>query len=267
MALKDDDALVRRTAVLLMGKLGESALSGLRKALGNDDALVRRNAALSLGSLGPGAVSLLDRALRDDDALVRQAAVVALLNVRPKSPEVLAVLRRGAQDASPAVMAAVTTALQDYLELTWEMRLPDDGWRFIRDPGSVGETNRWYATDLDDSGWSDIGIDLFWGSYGHEGYTGDGWYRRTIELPASPGADAVFLRFGAVDECARIWVNGTFVGEHNIGPSGWDKPFQVEVTGAVRWGQPNLIVVLVNNSAQAGGIWQPVYLQAATSPQ
>lgn len=264
MALSDEDMLVRRAAVIRMAQLGEAALPGLRKALGNEDVLVRRNAALSLGQLGTDALPLMERALRDEDPLVRQAAVIALLSVRPRSASVLAVIRKASNDPSPAVLAAVSTALQDYLEVTWEMRLPSDGWKFIRDPDGVGEQAGWYAPGFDDSAWGDIGIGLAWGSFGHQGYIGNGWYRRTIDLPANPGAEGAFIRFGGVDECARIWVNGLFVGEHNIGPSGWDKPFQIDVSNAIKWGEANQITVLAWNTAAAGGIWQPVHLMAAT---
>ncbi|HCU36862.1 MAG TPA: hypothetical protein DGT21_15865 [Armatimonadetes bacterium] len=264
LALGDEDMLVRRTAVTLLARLGETGLPGLRRALTNDDVLVRRNAALCLGPLGSEALPLMERALRDGDPLVRQAAVMALLSVRPRSPEILATLRTASNDPSPAVLAAVSTALQDYLEVTWEMRLPGDGWKFMRDPDGIGEQAAWYATGFDDSAWGDIGIGLAWGSFGHQGYIGNGWYRRSIDLPANPGAEGAFMRFGGVDECARVWLNGVFVGEHNMGPSGWDKPFQIDVSNAIKWGEANQITVLAWNTAAAGGIWQPVHLMAAT---
>ncbi len=266
-ALKDSDMLVRRAAVNGMRRLDAAALPGLRQALRNEDMLVRRNAAMSLGQFGIEAMPLMQQALRDRDPLVRQAAVVAMLAVRPRSAQILATLREVSDDPDPNVRAAVVTALQDYLIVTWEMRLPTDGWKFMKDPDGVGQAARWYAPDFDDGGWSSIGTEMAWGSFGHQGYIGNGWYRRTIELPETPGPDGVFMRFGGVDECARVWVNGTFVGEHDIGPTGWDKPFQLDVTNAIRWGEDNQITVLAWNTAHAGGIWQPIHLLAATRPE
>jgi hypothetical protein len=266
-SLNDSDPLVRRAAVNCMSQLGDHALPGLTQALGSDDMVVRRNAALSLGPLGAEAVPLMERALKDEDPLVRQAAVVALLTVRPKSAEVLAILRGVSHDDSPIVLGMAVTAMETYLDPTWEMRLPRDGWKFRKDTDGVGEAGKWFAVDLDDSGWQDIGIELAWGGFGHKGYIGNGWYRRTIELPEAPEADAIFMRFGAVDECARIWVNGQFVGEHNVGPGGWDDPFQVDVTDAIKWGAENQVTVLAWNTAGAGGIWQPVFIVAAQQPE
>ena len=57
-----------------------------------------------------------------------------------------------------------------------------------------------------------------------------------------------------------MWLNGTFVGQHAVGVSGWDKPFQLDVTDEVRWGKRNLLVVRVFDARMAGGIWKPIKL-------
>src|SRR5205814_4330793 len=52
------------------------------------------------------------------------------------------------------------------------------------------------------------------------------WYRRRVELGHSPAGQRLFLRFGAVDDRATVWVNGTWVGHHE----GGDAPFAFDVT-------------------------------------
>ena len=87
---------------------------------------------------------------------------------------------------------------------------------------------------------------------------GVSWYRRVIELPAKPELNAVEIQFGGVDESTWVWVNGVYVGAHDIGPDGWDEPFSLDITGEVTWGAANLIVVRAMSTKGNGGIWKPV---------
>ena len=49
--------------------------------------------------------------------------------------------------------------------------------------------------------------------------------------------------------------------KHDLGTEGWDKPFALDVTKELKWGQKNQITVRVYDSAYAGGIWKPVKLE------
>jgi beta-galactosidase/beta-glucuronidase len=138
--------------------------------------------------------------------------------------------------------------------------LPREGWRFQTDARQEGHLHGWYEPSFDDSGWSPIHIEEAWEPQGFK-YDGVAWYRGTFDLPAQPEYLAVEMRFGAVDECAWVWINGQYVGQHDLGPEGWDRPFSLDVTSALQWGQKNHITVRVFDSAQAGGIWKPVQLE------
>ncbi|GAA5087381.1 hypothetical protein HNP84_001307 [Thermocatellispora tengchongensis] len=70
------------------------------------------------------------------------------------------------------------------------------------------------------------------------------WYRRTFTVPASWSGRRVQLNFGAVNWEARVWVNGTAVGSH----TGAYDPFSLDITGALRAGENEIIV----------GVWSPV---------
>ena len=61
-----------------------------------------------------------------------------------------------------------------------------------------------------------------------------GWYRRHFRVPAEfPADQRVWLRFGAVDWRADVWVNGQKVGDHEGGYT----PFEFDVTDAVNAGR------------------------------
>ncbi|HEV7814901.1 MAG TPA: glycoside hydrolase family 2 TIM barrel-domain containing protein [Janthinobacterium sp.] len=67
------------------------------------------------------------------------------------------------------------------------------------------------------------------------------WYRREFEV-AGPGERCI-LHFGAVDYTARVWVNGTFVAEHEGGHT----PFSADITDALQSGAVQTIVVQVED--------------------
>ncbi len=99
-------------------------------------------------------------------------------------------------------------------------------------------------------------------------------YRKKVTLP--PFAGRLFLRFGAVDRMARVYVNGTYAGEHGGGYT----PFKLDITALAAAGV-NEIAVEVENDVSANtpsgkqskgeshgcfysrvtGIWQPVWLE------
>ncbi len=104
------------------------------------------------------------------------------------------------------------------------------------------------------------------------------WYRRQIQVPAQLRGRRLLLRFGAVDYQARVWLNGQFLGEHRGGYA----PFAFEITGAVRPGDNELVVHVIDQLrsglqpagkqshgksegcvyTRTTGIWQTVWLEA-----
>lgn len=98
-------------------------------------------------------------------------------------------------------------------------------------------------------------------------YLGYGWYRRHVILPSSIAGRRVALEFDGVFQEAEIFVNGTRVGGHKGGYTG----FLVDITDRARPGD-NVIAVRVNNVWNArlapragehvfsGGIYRNVFL-------
>ncbi len=65
------------------------------------------------------------------------------------------------------------------------------------------------------------------------------WYRRQVQRPEMKPGERLMLHFGAVDYHASVWVNGVKVRTHEGGYT----PFVVEITGALREGEAQEIVV------------------------
>jgi len=258
-ALRDPDPLVARTAARLLGRYGEAALPALGRALQSRDVQVRRAACAGLGEVGPAAVEALAGALSDDSPYVRQAAVLALARIRPSSARTIGLLTDAGKDSDPLVSGAALQAIKFAFTVLDSIRLPREGWKFRTDPERVGEDNKWFAADFDDAAWADIEIEKAWTEQGYD-YIGWSWYRRTLELPAREDRARAEMAFEGVDESAWVWINGQYVGAHDIGATGWDKPFRLDVTDALKWGEPNQITVRAMNTAMAGGIWRPVHI-------
>jgi hypothetical protein len=144
-------------------------------------------------------------------------------------------------------------------------------WKFTTDPDKQGDTKQYYKSDFNDSSWITLmdNIGFGWTSQAFPDYTGTGWYRQTINPPADIASKKhLYMFFGAVDEEAFVYINGEYAFERSFKSTGqpgeviWNQPFLFDVKGIIKPGQPNTITVKVNNMANAGGIWQPVYLFA-----
>ncbi len=64
------------------------------------------------------------------------------------------------------------------------------------------------------------------------------WYKRDFDLPGGAYEKKLFLRFGAVDYEAAVWVNGELVAEH----AGGHTPFAADITRAARKGANTIVV-------------------------
>ena len=141
-------------------------------------------------------------------------------------------------------------------------------WKFKYVPGtSYGPgSSDFYASNYNDSGWDDIRVPLSWemANYGKPVYTNvgypfsnnppnansgmsqygvtddnaTGFYRRTINIPATWKDKRVFIHFDGVYSAAVVWVNGKYVGYSQS--SNTDAEF--DITGFVTTGDNQLSV-------------------------
>ena len=70
------------------------------------------------------------------------------------------------------------------------------------------------------------------------------WYEREFDIPHTEGR--VLLHFGAVDYCARVWVNGQFVIQHEGGHT----PFTVDITAVMNLSGPQRVTVWAQDDPQ-----------------
>jgi beta-galactosidase/beta-glucuronidase len=73
---------------------------------------------------------------------------------------------------------------------------------------------------------------------GDTGYFNVCWYRRSFAAPPLPPDQRLFLRFGAVDYAATVWVNGVPVARHEGGYT----PFSADITPQLREGLQTVVV-------------------------
>ena len=145
-----------------------------------------------------------------------------------------------------------------YEKYKFVMDLPLSGWKFKEDPENKGEKEGYYREDFDDKDWKDIKIAQWWEDFGIN-YDGYAWYRGEFEVSKDILNRKLYLVFGAVDESCSVYINGRFAGKHDVGESGWDMPFKIDVSGKLKEGK-NKIVVKVYDSVNYGGIWQKIKL-------
>jgi Glycosyl hydrolases family 2, sugar binding domain len=97
---------------------------------------------------------------------------------------------------------------------------------------------------------------------------GDGWYQTTITLPNSEKNKEHQLHFLGANQVTEAWLNGSYLGKHTGGYTGFSFP----ISKYLRYGVPNTLVVKVNNRFDydipphtadynfLGGIYREVYL-------
>ncbi|WP_163325421.1 glycoside hydrolase family 2 protein [Draconibacterium mangrovi] len=98
-------------------------------------------------------------------------------------------------------------------------------------------------------------------------YAGEACYRKIFHANEELIDKRIFLRFEGVGQVAELYVNGTFVGNHKGGYSA----FAFDIAPALKWGEDNEIILLVDNASRPdiipvnhslfgvyGGIYRPV---------
>ena len=120
----------------------------------------------------------------------------------------------------------------------------DGTWRFAIDPGRAGEHHRWHLPGLVVRDWTEVQTPHCWTVDPRFPHVGATWYRRTFALPADAAGRHARLAFERVFRRARVWVNGSFAGEHDGGYT----PFTLDATAALRPGAENTLAVEVDNA-------------------
>jgi Glycosyl hydrolases family 2, sugar binding domain/Glycosyl hydrolases family 2/Glycosyl hydrolases family 2, TIM barrel domain len=130
----------------------------------------------------------------------------------------------------PGAAAARTTSL-------------DGDWLFVPDPGA-----RLQVEDLARANGIPVSLPSSWQAsfVDRRDYAGVGWYWRNVTVAPIAAGHLLFLRFGAVDYRAEVFVNGQKAGTHD----GGYLPFEFDITPLVRAGENQIAVRVVDASAK-----------------
>ena len=121
--------------------------------------------------------------------------------------------------------------------------LLDGNWKF-----SKGNFENAYQVNYDDSGWQNVSLPNTWNNLdGQDGgtyYRGPAWYRKSFLIPANLNSKIIFIRFGAANMIADVYLNGKFVGEHKGGYAA----FIFNITRFINFNSNNILAVKVDNT-------------------
>ena len=151
----------------------------------------------------------------------------------------------------------------------------DRGWRFVR-----ADVTGAQSPGFDDSTWGPVALphdfdapyDVGGATGGQSFSVGVGWYRKHVTVPSSWAGQRVELEFEGAFSVTDVWVNGTAVGTHRGGYTG----FVFDITSALLAGD-NVIAVRVDNRWRAdlaprtgdhqfsGGIYRDVFLNVTNA--
>jgi len=132
-------------------------------------------------------------------------------------------------------------------------------WNFRLDPSAKGEKVGWFK-GLDTGKCIDIAVPASWNEQftaddfagiDIHNYVGSAWYEKRFFVPEEKGEGRrLWLRIGAANYRAKVWLNGSLLGEHE----GGFLPFQFEITEIVKKEEENLLVMKVDNTHSADTI-------------
>lgn len=113
-------------------------------------------------------------------------------------------------------------------------------WKYM-----CGDPENAQKADFCDEQWEAVGLPHSFSMpyfMSKDFYVGYGWYRKNFTVPAEDLKKKLFLEFDGVFQEAEVFVNGTKVGTHVGGYTG----FSIDLSPAVRTGN-NTVAVRVNN--------------------
>jgi hypothetical protein len=115
----------------------------------------------------------------------------------------------------------------------------DGAWRYMLEGEEPGEPLGYTRRDHDDGAWREMELPTNWYLTEVGDVFGTIWFRKAFRVPEALRARRLFLRFGAVDYLADVWLNGTYLGHHE----GMFNPFEFDVSGRLDLEGENVVVV------------------------
>lgn len=158
-------------------------------------------------------------------------------------------------DCIAAFFAYLFPIIASYGQLTTPIDL-SSGWKL-----QTGDNARFAETGFDDQSWKAINVGANWESQGVADYNGIAWYRTRVVIPSSLKTSNAYLKgilltLGRIDDADQTFVNGTEIGhtDGNTVNRQYVIPFDL-----IRWDQPNIIAVRVEDKTGNGGLLKGPY--------
>ena len=132
-------------------------------------------------------------------------------------------------------------------------------WNIKADPNGNGTQEKWFSSKLEGDVHT-IAIPGSWNEQleeqGFKNYVGKAWHETTFKMPGVvQNNNKIWLRVGAADHKASVWLNGTYIGEHE----GGYVPFELDLTEGLKpAGEENHLSVCVDSSLSMHSLPQGV---------
>lgn len=178
-----------------------------------------------------------------------------------------------------SLIILLITGINPFAQSTKNIRtvqLLDTNWKFINEEVKGGE-----LSDLNADNWQTVEVPHDWaisgafdetndmqvvqvtedgdkvakrrsGRTGGLPHVGIGWYRKTLDIPASWNGKRIFAEFDGAMSHARVYLNGQFVGEWPYGYAS----FGFELTDKILFGKKNVLAVRLENKPNSSR-WYP----------
>jgi len=130
-------------------------------------------------------------------------------------------------------------------------------WHFAPDKEQIGTVQKWYSNNFDDSHWDIIDAGKRWEDQGYPDLDSLAWYRKVIHIPVDWKGKAVWIKFGGVNDAYKLFINGKLIDsvDHFPNSSALETTFS-KITKYLKYGEPNLVAVQINDWGNSGGLWR-----------
>ena len=134
------------------------------------------------------------------------------------------------------------------------------GWKL-----QTGDDARFAEANFDDQSWKAVKVGTNWETEGFADYNGVAWYRTSVVIPtvlktSNAYLKGILLTLGRIDDADHTFVNGREIGhtDGNTISRQYVIPFDL-----VRWDQPNVIAIRVEDITGTGGLLRGPYAVGA----
>lgn len=112
-------------------------------------------------------------------------------------------------------------------------------WQYKIDESECGEQDGYFLGSTDVTGWKPITVPNNWYLTEIGDFFGTVWFRTAFDFGKVNKNEKIYLRFGAVDYYADVWLNDQYLGNHE----GIFNPFEFDVTKYLNQNGKNVLVV------------------------